>query len=381
LPKAVFHEVPQEPYTPYTRPAYYIKHIDKTEEEIDELVEYDMDSEDDIWLTQYNKTRPHKSSDTHQHYIDEDAFEMIIDRLEKEAFKLLNNDEDDDDLDADVVCSICEDGYCEDTNQIVFCDGCDVAVHQVCYGIALIPEGRWLCKRCQEEQPEDIECILCPSKWGAFKPTNDARWAHVACALWIPETGFENIETMERVKDISSVPKARWRLICSICKKRTGACIQCKERVCTTAFHVTCAQRKNLYMEVKEDDEAGNNQYIAFCTRHTPKDSRGRSLNRAKRIRKRKRKRKSLTPSTFKRFTKRKHKKLDDDEEENVGITPEEAENNAKIVLERTHNRLEFPQHVISSVFDYWWQKSQKKRNATIEAVTGKNTKSNFSKL
>lgn len=42
-------------------------------------------------------------------------------------------------------------------------------------------------------------CELCPSKDGALKRTDQAGWAHVVCALYIPEVRFGNVTTMEPI--------------------------------------------------------------------------------------------------------------------------------------------------------------------------------------
>lgn len=46
------------------------------------------------------------------------------------------------------VCVICAKPDSAPPNEIMFCDGCDMAVHQECYGISTIPEGDWLCRDC-----------------------------------------------------------------------------------------------------------------------------------------------------------------------------------------------------------------------------------------
>jgi NuA3 HAT complex component NTO1 len=42
---------------------------------------------------------------------------------------------------------VCDAGDSLDDDAIVLCDGCDVAVHQTCYGITRLPKGHWFCAR------------------------------------------------------------------------------------------------------------------------------------------------------------------------------------------------------------------------------------------
>ena len=49
------------------------------------------------------------------------------------------------------VCAICSKPDSEPPNEIVFCDNCDMPVHQKCYGLAEVPEGDWICRNCSQE--------------------------------------------------------------------------------------------------------------------------------------------------------------------------------------------------------------------------------------
>uniref|UniRef100_A0A4W5MEJ5 Protein Jade-1 n=1 Tax=Hucho hucho TaxID=62062 RepID=A0A4W5MEJ5_9TELE len=87
---------------------------------------------------------------------------------------------------ADVVCDVCRSPDSEDNNEMVFCDKCNICVHQVCYGILKVPKGSWLCHTCA--LGISPKCQVCPKKGGAMKPTcSGTKWVHVSCALWIPE--------------------------------------------------------------------------------------------------------------------------------------------------------------------------------------------------
>lgn len=109
----------------------------------------------------------------------------------------------------------------------------------------------------------------------------------MVCALWIPEVRFANTVFLEPIDSIETIPAARWRLTCYICKQKgIGACIQCQRNSCYAAFHVTCAQQAGLYMHMDTVKDATNEahpvtvQKVAYCDAHCPAVTNGNeSLN------------------------------------------------------------------------------------------------------
>lgn len=63
--------------------------------------------------------------------------------------------------DGDEVCDVCLCGDFNSDNQIVFCDSCNCAVHQACYGVsdAEVAADHWLCRACAQEF--EGPCFLC----------------------------------------------------------------------------------------------------------------------------------------------------------------------------------------------------------------------------
>eukprot|EP00736_Rhodelphis_marinus_P001400 Rmarinus@m.9367 len=169
----------------------------------------------------------------------------------------------------DTVCEVCGSGESVPGNVIIFCEKCNLAVHQYCYGVEAVPEEDWFCKPCSLGMDPLPQCCMCPEKGGPLKPSLDGRWAHVCCALWVPETHFQDALRMEPVGGIDEIPKSRWRLSCIFCKK-TGACIQCSSGRCVTAFHVTCGIKHKMLMLMVEAPSG----VVMYCTceKHRPDD-------------------------------------------------------------------------------------------------------------
>ncbi|XP_051538190.1 protein AF-10-like isoform X3 [Myxocyprinus asiaticus] len=188
-----------------------------------------------------------------------------------------------------------------------------------CYGIVQVPTGPWFCRKCESQEraarvikgwrgrkpswqtPEGgglsttcnkeeedsrlsrslktlnvVRCELCPHKDGALKRTDNGGWAHVVCALYIPEVEFANVSTMEPIV-LQSVPHERYNKTCYICEEQgreskaaSGACMTCNKHGCRQAFHVTCAQLAGLLCE-EQGSDADNVKYCGYCKYHYSK--------------------------------------------------------------------------------------------------------------
>nr|XP_019940949.1 PREDICTED: protein Jade-2 [Paralichthys olivaceus] len=229
---------------------------------------YDLDDLDVAWLELVNQEFRQMALPE----LDELTMECVLVELESAcAEKMQQAIETEEGLgieyDEDVVCDVCRSPEGEDGNEMVFCDKCNVCVHQACYGILKVPQGNWLCRTCAlGVQPK---CLLCPKRGGALKPTRSGtKWVHVSCALWIPEVSIGCPEKMEPITKVSHIPASRWALSCSLCREHTGTCIQCSMPSCIVAFHVTCAFDHGLEMRtiLAENDEV---RFKSFCLEHS----------------------------------------------------------------------------------------------------------------
>eukprot|EP00873_Tetraselmis_striata_P045152 jgi/Tetstr1/465416/TSEL_010100.t1 len=182
------------------------------------------------------------------------------------------------------ACAICGDGDSYDDNKILFCDACDMGVHQLCYGVPVIPTGEWNCAACKHKKAtgQEASCVICPVKGGALKPCSyeagpsapAVPMMHLFCSQWTPETYIkpENHEWMEPIDGFANIPRGRRGLACIVCKERSGACIQCSLGQCRASFHPMCARAAGLTMELVNCADRDSVEMKAYC----PKHSKGR---------------------------------------------------------------------------------------------------------
>lgn len=235
---------------------------------------YDMDEDDHIFLKSIN------ALEDCDNRISETDFESTVTFLDalsqvnmvkKYQDKLTYSLQYDD----SVYCEVCKDIYSEPDNEMIFCDSCNICVHQGCYGISKIPKGEWYCTPCSNDITAPV-CLLCMQGEGAFKQSNQREWIHIFCALWIPEVGFGNVEKMEPITKIKQIPASRWSLVCCFCQERVGACIQCSKKGCFVSFHPSCAYSDKCHMMTSYGTPENHDlvENFAYCLKHSSEISK-----------------------------------------------------------------------------------------------------------
>eukprot|EP00601_Ochromonadales_sp_CCMP2298_P018126 CAMPEP_0173244172 /NCGR_PEP_ID=MMETSP1142-20121109/15943_1 /TAXON_ID=483371 /ORGANISM="non described non described, Strain CCMP2298" /LENGTH=255 /DNA_ID=CAMNT_0014175913 /DNA_START=106 /DNA_END=869 /DNA_ORIENTATION=- len=151
-------------------------------------------------------------------------------------------------------CAVCREPDSSDDNMILFCECCNLAVHQHCYGVDIIPDLDWLCYACQEAVvPLNQDCELCPFTGGAYKRCLDeGKWVHCLCAHWLSPEVYEIPDEEKNsgpMVDLSKMEepdnKFRLKLRCAVpgCEKRHTPCsgmLQCAYGKCCVAAHPQC---------------------------------------------------------------------------------------------------------------------------------------------
>ncbi|ELA48177.1 hypothetical protein VCUG_00415 [Vavraia culicis subsp. floridensis] len=216
-------------------------------------IDYNADSYDLAFLAEYGIKMPVS------------LFELIIDRLEKEWYffkhTLVKNTFIPFESSAG-VCNVCSYSSVRTGNNLVYCDGCNLCVHQECYGVPIIPHGSWFCKPCLY-QLGPLYCRFCVKTGGAYKMTSTMKWGHVVCVMWNKDLYFGNEVFMEPIEDPNRTNAHRLKHSCSICASTKGVHIRCAYTECETRYHVTCAIENDLYMD--------QNNMLTYCIVHDPR--------------------------------------------------------------------------------------------------------------
>ncbi|TMW65772.1 hypothetical protein Poli38472_008414 [Pythium oligandrum] len=170
----------------------------------------------------------------------------------------------------DECCAICSEHESYEDDPIVFCGGCNVAVHQFCYGIPRLPTDDWFCDFCaSQDGSSSARCALCPLRGGAFRRSSCGQWVHVQCYLWIPELKFKYTSGgLLSLGVLSRLDPERKTLECSLCHSTQGrGLVQCAHKRCLTAFHVSCARHGDASLVQMEQDD-GQTLFLTYCRLH-----------------------------------------------------------------------------------------------------------------
>ncbi|KAG2313522.1 hypothetical protein Bca52824_025079 [Brassica carinata] len=176
-------------------------------------------------------------------------------------------------------------------HKLIVCTSCKATVHRKCYGVVEDTDESWLCSWCElENGRSDSErpCSLCPKKGGVLKPVlsktengGPPEFAHLYCALWMPEVYIEDLSKMEPILNLPGIKETRRKLLCNLCKVKSGACIRCCNATCRASFHPICAREAGNRLEIWGKHGCDTVELRAFCSKHSDIQESGRPINAA----------------------------------------------------------------------------------------------------
>ncbi|KAM2024470.1 hypothetical protein ACFX1X_017492 [Malus domestica] len=92
------------------------------------------------------------------------------------------------------------------------------------------------------------------------------QWVHMVCGLWTPGTRCPNVDTMSAFDVSGAHPRAD--VVCCICMRAGGSCIQCRIANCSAQFHPWCAHQKGLLQSEAEGVDNENIGFYGKCVLH-----------------------------------------------------------------------------------------------------------------
>lgn len=264
------------------------------------VVDYCCNDQDFDFITRYLANNP-EFTDKYKN-IAVNLYELILDRVIKEwkvfqltlikkYYKEKNNKT------RTKQCDICT--FEKETfgNSIITCNGCNISVHQDCYGVPNIDkfsdiekvknrfyflDALWFCRKCIFFSDKVPKCKYCLLEGGTYKQIyNSKRWAHVLCVHFIDTLSFSNtifLEPVEELKDDSALQysadhergkkhkKDNYYKTCHLCMNVRGRVYKCAYKSCDSFYHITCGINNLLYFDIKNK--------LSYCKLHDPENSK-----------------------------------------------------------------------------------------------------------
>ena len=157
------------------------------------------------------------------------------------------------------VCFIEADEY-ENVNKLIHCQGpCDGYIHSDCYGFNELDSTLYHNFRCDacvsklnsSRSEENIStCYLCFSSDGLMKKSKCGKLCHTICVLFCAELTVEN----GVANNLQDIDPDRHDLVCLLCKKKGGGCVQCSFGKCLASFHPYCAYKNRVLLLIREEE-------------------------------------------------------------------------------------------------------------------------------